>query len=83
MKLVAISAAALLVFAVAPASAKPMACTGANMAKTTSSMTAMPETPTKMAMAKEMSKVNAAMSKGKMRDACASYMKAQKVASAK
>ena len=83
MKIFAISAAALLVFAVTPASAKPMACTGANMAKTTSSMTAMPETPTKMAIAKEMNKVNVAMSKGDMRGACKSYMNAQKVASAK
>jgi hypothetical protein len=83
MKLIALSAAALLVFAVTPASAKPMACTSANMAKSTSAMTAMPETPGKMAIAKEMSKVNTAMSKGDMRGACSSYMKAQKVASAK
>jgi hypothetical protein len=83
MKTLALAVVALVAFAVAPASAKSMACTGENMAKTTSSMNTMPEGPGKMAMAKEMGKANTEMSKGNMRGACAAYMKAQKMASTK
>jgi hypothetical protein len=72
-----IIAAALMGFAFTPASAKMMACTGENMAKSTAAMTAMPEGPGKMAIAKEMSMAKSEMSKGNMRGACKHYMKAQ------
>lgn len=78
-----ITAAMFTVMALTPASAKMMACTGENMAKSTTAMTAMMEGPGKMAVAKEMSKANMAMSKGDMRGACKSYMQAQKMAAMK
>jgi hypothetical protein len=71
----------MVAFAVTPASAKMMACTGENMAKTTGAMNTMPEGPGKMAMSKEMGMANADMSKGNMRGA--HYMKAQKASGAK
>ena len=83
MKTPAIAVAALVAFAVTPASAKMMACTGENMAKTTAGMNAMPEGPGKMAMSKEMGMANADMSKGNMRGACGHYMKAQKAGGGK
>jgi len=82
-----IIAAASLALAFTPAFAKTKAtataCSGENMAKTSAAMSTMPEGPGKMAMSKEMGKVNTEMSKGNMRAACASYMKAQKMSSAK
>jgi hypothetical protein len=62
--------------------AKPKAttCSSENMAKTTSGMQAMPYTPARMAMDKEMAAVNTAMSKGDMRTACARYANVQKMA---
>lgn len=83
MKTFAIPAAVLVALVATPASAKMMACTAENMAKTTSSMNAMPEGPGKMAMAKEMGKANTEMSKGNMRGACAAFAKAQKAGGAK
>jgi len=44
---------------------------------------AMPDGPGKMAMMKEMSMANSAMSKGDMRGACKSYMRAQKMGAQK
>ena len=83
MKTPAIALAVLVAFAVTPASAKMMACTGENMAKTTGTIGAMPDGPGKMAMTKEMGMANTDMSKGNMRGACAHYMKAQTMGGAK
>lgn len=66
-----------------PASAAMMACTSENMAKSVSMSSSMQDGPEKMAMMKEMGKANAAMSKGDMRGACRSYMRAQKMGAAK
>lgn len=65
------------------ASAQMMACTSENMAKSLAAGGSMPEGPQKMAMMKEMGAANAAMSKGDMRGACKSYMRAQKMAASK
>jgi len=70
-------AAALLPFS--PASAKGTACSGENMAKSVSAASTMPDGPGKFAIMKEMGAANAAMSKGDMREACKSYMRAQKM----
>ena len=78
-----IGAAMLSALAFTPASAKMMACTGDNMAKMNMMMAGMPDGPGRMAMEKEMGKVNTEMSKGNMRAACASYTKVQKMSSAK
>jgi hypothetical protein len=80
-----IIAAVFSALAVLPAAAKTKAtaCTAENMAKTTSSMAAMPEGPGKMAMSKHIGMVNTEMSKGNMRGACAHYMNVQKMSSAK
>ena len=69
--------------AAAPASAAMMACTSENMAKSVTAGAAMPDSPQKMAMMKEMGVANAAMSKGDMKGACKSYMRAQKMGAAK
>jgi hypothetical protein len=81
---VLITAAISSALALAPASAAKMAaCTGENMAKTTTMMVTMPDGPGKMAMGKEMGMANTEMSKGNMRGACMHYMKAQKMSAAK
>ena len=67
------------VFVSIPASAKMMACTSENMAKSVTTGGAMADSPEKMAMMKEMGMANTAMSKGDMRGACRSYMRAQKM----
>ncbi|HKH01625.1 MAG TPA: hypothetical protein VKB08_13010 [Bradyrhizobium sp.] len=76
--LAAVSFAAALIF-ISPASAKMTACTGENMAKSVGAASAMPDAPPKFAIMKEMGAVNTAMSKGDMRGACKSYMRAQKM----
>jgi len=53
--------------------------TGDNMAKSSMMMGTMPDGAGKMGMTKEMAMANMEMSKGKMKDACAHYMKAQKM----
>ena len=80
-----IIAAVFSALAITPASAKTKAaaCSGENMAKTTAAMATMPDGPGKMALGKQMGMVNTEMSKGNMRGACAQYMKAQKMSSAK
>ncbi len=78
-----IAAAIFSVLALAPASAKMMACTSENMAKSTAAMSSMPDGPGKMAMGKELGKVNMEMSKGNMRGACKHYMSVQKMSAAK
>lgn len=78
-----ITAAMFSALALTPASAKMMACTGENMAKSNNMMAGMPDGPGKMAMAKEMGMANMDMSKGNMRGACMHYMKAQKTSATK
>jgi len=78
-----ITAAMFSALALTPASAKMMACTGDNMAKSSGMMMGMADGPGKMAMAKEMGMANMDMSKGNMRGACMHYMKAQKMGAAK
>jgi hypothetical protein len=68
-------AAALISFS--PASAKMTACTSENMAKSLTAAGAMPYSPGRFALMKEMAAANTAMSKGDMRGACKSYMRAQ------
>lgn len=65
------------------ASAKMMACTSENMAKSVTAGGTMPDGPGKAAMMKEMGAANTAMSKGDMRGACKSYMRAQKMGASK
>ena len=72
-----------IVFAISPASAAMMACTGENIGKSVAAADAMPGGPGKMAMMKEMGMANTAMSKGDMRSACRSYIRAQKMGSKK
>ncbi len=80
---VLITVAMFSALALTPASAKMMACTSENMAKSAAGMSGMADGPGKMAMAKEMGAANMAMSKGDMRGACKSYMKVQKMSAAK
>jgi hypothetical protein len=75
-----IAAAVVSVFAVSPASAAMMKCSGANMAKSMNAMSMAPATPGMMAANKEIGMANADMSMGKMGSACGHYMKAQKAA---
>jgi len=70
-----------IAFAISPASAAMMACTGENIGKSVAAADAMPGGPGKMAMMKEMGMANTAMSKGDMRGACKSYMRVQKMGS--
>ena len=74
-----ITAAMFSALALTPASAKMMACSGENMAKTGMMMNTMTDGPGKMGMTKEMGMANMEMSKGNMRGACMHYMKAQKM----
>ena len=83
MKILFAAATIAAVLAISPASAAMMACTSENMAKSVADGSAMPEGPGKMAMMKEMGMANTAMSKGDMRGACKSYMRAQKTGSSK
>jgi hypothetical protein len=81
-----LAAAAVLIvaaFAVSPASAKMMACTTANMGKSMTAGAMMPDGPQKFGMMKEMQAANMSMSKGDMRGACKSYMRAQKMGAMK
>jgi hypothetical protein len=79
MKKILITSAMFSALALTPASAKMMACTGDNMAKSNTMMMGMADSPGKMAMNKEMGMANMDMSKGNMRGACMHYMKAQKM----
>ena len=78
-----LTAAALVAFAVSPASAAMMACTSDNMMKSTAMMGGTADTPAKTAMNKEMAMANTDMSNGKMKSACMHYMKSQKAMSMK
>lgn len=73
-----LTAAAFAAFALSPASAAMMACTGDNMMKSTAMMSGPADTPAKSAANKEMAMANTDMSNGKMKSACMHYMKSQK-----
>jgi len=78
-----ITTAVFSALALTPASAKMMACTSENMAKSMTAMAGMPESPGRMALNKEVAMANTEMSKGNMRGACKHYMNAQKMSAAK
>jgi len=69
-----IIAALFSAYALSPASAAMMACTGENMGKS-AAMMGPGQTPAN----KEMAMANMDMSTGKMKSACMHYMKAQKM----
>jgi hypothetical protein len=73
-----ITAAIFSVLALSPASAKMMACTGANIGASAQAME-----PGQTPANKEIAAANTDMSNGKMRSACMHYMKAQKMSMAK
>jgi len=79
MKFLIVAATIAIAAACSPASAAMMKCTSENMMKSMSAGGAMPDSPGKMAMMKEMAMANTQMSKGDMKGACKSYMKAQKM----
>ena len=79
MKFLLATAAIAAAIAATPASAAMMACSSDNMMKSMNMGAAMPDSPGKMGMMKEMAMANTQMSKGDMRGACKSYMKAQKM----
>ena len=83
MKLMIAAATIAIAATVSPASAAMMKCTSENMMKSMSAGAAMPDGPGKMGMMKEMAMANTQMSKGDMRGACKSYMKAQKMGAMK
>jgi hypothetical protein len=78
-----ITAAVFSALALTPASAKMMACSGENMAKSNMMLAGMADGPAKMGMGKEMNMANMEMGKGNMRGACMHYMKAQKMSTMK
>ena len=75
MKFLIVAATIAIAAACSPASAAMM--------KSMSAGGAMPDSPGKMAMMKEMAMANTQMSKGDMKGACKSYMKAQKMGAMK
>ena len=79
MKFLIVAATIAIAAACSPASAAMMKCTSENMMKSMNAGGAMPDSPGKMAMMKEMAMANTQMSKGDMKGACRSYMKAQKM----
>ena len=80
MKIVfAAAALAAIAATCSPASAAMMACTSDNMMKSMNAGGSMPDSPGKMAMMKEMAMANTQMSKGDMKGACKSYMRAQQM----
>jgi hypothetical protein len=89
MKRTAIVVVALAALAVTPAlaakgkAAKGPNCTSENIAKSAGAVNSMPESPAKLALSKEVAGVNADMSKGNMKGACAHYAKLQKMSGGK
>ena len=79
MKLMIAAATIAIAAACSPASAAMVKCTSENMAKSMTAGAGMMDGPGKMGMMKEMAMANTQMSKGDMRGACKSYMKAQKM----
>ena len=75
-----ITAAALSVLALSPASAKPMmGCSGDGMMKVNNMSNTMPDGQQKMMMDREIGMANTALSKGDMRGCNKHLMNAQKV----
>jgi len=75
-----ITAAALSVLAIAPASAKPMmGCSGDGMMKVNNMSTAMADGQQKMMMDREIGMANVSMSKGDVRGCNKHLMNAQKM----
>jgi hypothetical protein len=72
-------AAAFAAFTSSPGIAKTIACTGENFAKMTDRMATMPYGPKRMAMMREMTVVNTALSIGDQRGACKHYVIAQRI----
>ena len=66
-------ALSVVAFATAPASAKSMSCSAADVAKVTAMVPTMPEGANKSMANKEMADTNMAMSKGDMRG-CAKHL---------
>ncbi|MCK1638652.1 hypothetical protein IVA95_13840 [Bradyrhizobium sp. 157] len=83
MKLLITAVTITTALAVSPASAQKTACTSENLAKLMTSSDAMPDSPGKFAIMKEMGAANAALAKGDMRSACKSYMRAQQMSGQK
>jgi hypothetical protein len=81
MKVLFAASTITAVLAISPASAAMMAVR--TLAKSVAAGDAMPESPGKRAMMKEMGIANTAMSNGDMRGACKSYIRAQKIGSKK
>jgi hypothetical protein len=79
MKYLVTAAALAAAFAVTPASAAMMSCSGDGMMKVNSMGMMMPDGPNKMMMAKEVSMANSSMAKGDMRGCNMHLMKAQKM----
>lgn len=78
MKYLIISAA-LAAFAITPASAKMMTCSGDGMMQVNNMIGTMPDSSNKMMMAKEFGMANTSMSKGDMRGCNMHLMKAQRM----
>ena len=79
MKYLVAAATLAAAFAVTPASAKMMTCSGDGMMKVSSMAGMMADGPNKMMMAKEVGMANTSMSKGDMRGCNMHLMKAQKM----
>jgi hypothetical protein len=79
MKYLVAAAALAAAFAVTPASAKMMSCSGDGMMKVSMMTGMMADGPNKMMMNKEVGMANTSMSKGDMRGCNMHLMKAQKM----
>jgi hypothetical protein len=79
MKYLVAAAALAAAFAVTPASAKMMNCSGDGMMKVSNMGGMMADGPNKMMMMKEVGMANTSMSKGDMRGCNMHLMKAQKM----
>jgi hypothetical protein len=79
MKYLVAAAALAAAFAVTPASAKMMSCSGDGMMKVSMMTGTMADGPNKMMMNKEVGMANTSMSKGDMRGCNMHLMKAQKM----
>ncbi len=79
MKYLVAAAALTATFAITPASAKMMTCSGDGMMKVSNMTTTMADGPNKMMMSKEIAMANTSRSKGDMGGRHMQLMKAQKM----
>jgi hypothetical protein len=79
MKYLIPAAALAAAFAVTPASAAMMSCSGDGMMKVSGMGSMMADGPNKMMMMKEVGMANSSMAKGDMRGCNMHLMKAQKI----